>query len=70
MTKRRAHVTEKKGTGSHAGKTVDPGKRPAGEVRPVISSTRHGKPVEREVSDGCAGVVVGIIIAAIYFITL
>ena len=70
MTKRRAHVTEKKGRGGHAGQTVDPGKRPVGNIRPVVSSTRHGRPVEREVSDGCAGVVVGIIIAITYFLTL
>ena len=70
MSKRRAHVTQKKGHGSHAGQTVDPGKRPSGNIRPVVSSTRHGRPVDREVSDGCAGGVVGIIIAAIIFLTL
>ena len=69
MSKRRAHVTEKKGHGSHAGQTVDPGKRPPGNIRPIVSSTRHGRPVERETSDGCAGAIAGIIIAVIIFLT-
>ena len=67
MSHRRSSPSPAKGKGSHAKQSV-PTVRPPGQVKPVVSSRRHGKPVEREVSNGCAGVVVGIIIAAIYFL--
>jgi hypothetical protein len=67
MSHRRSAPSPTKGKGSHLQQQV-PTVRPPGQVKPVVSSRRHGRPVEREVSNGCAGVVVGIIIAAIYFL--
>ena len=67
MSHRRSAPSPAKGKGSHSKEQV-PTVRPPGQVKPVVSSRRHGRPVEREVSNGCAGVVVGIIIAAIYFL--
>lgn len=66
MSHRRASQNAKK-KGVHATEPMKQS-RPKGKVKPVVSSRRHGKPVEREVSDGCAGVAVGIIIAALYFL--
>ena len=67
MSHRRSAPSPAKGKGSHSKEQV-PTVRPPGHVKPVVSSRRHGKPVELEVSDaGCLGVV-GIIIAALYFI--
>ena len=51
MSKRRAHVTERRGRGGHAGKEPVKPNRPTGPVTPVQSRQRHGRPVEREVSD-------------------
>ena len=67
MSHRRSAPSPAKGKGSHSQEQV-PTVRPPGNVKPVVSSRKHGKPVEREVSNGCAGVVVGIIIALTYFI--
>ena len=67
MSHRRSAPSPAKGKGSHSKESV-PTVRPPGQVKPVVSSRRHGKPVEREVSNGCAGVFAGIIIAAIYFL--
>jgi len=67
MSHRRSAPSPAKGKGSHLQQQV-PTVRPPGQVKPVFSSRRHGKPVEREVSNGCAGVLVGIIIAALYFL--
>lgn len=51
MTKRRSHITERRGRGGHAGKQpVQPNRQP-GPVTPVQSKQRHGRPVEREVTD-------------------
>jgi len=66
MSHRRASQNAKK-KGVHGTEPMKQA-RPPGNVRPVVSSRRHGKPVEREVSNGCAGVAVGIIIAALYFL--
>ena len=66
MSHRRASQNAKK-KGVHGTEPMKQA-RPPGNVRPVVSSRRHGKPVEREVSNGCAGVVVCIIIAALYFL--
>ncbi len=67
MSHRRSAPSPTKGKGSHLQQQV-PTVRPPGQVKPVVSSRRHGKPVEREVSDaGCLGLV-GIIIAALYFL--
>lgn len=67
MSHRRSAPSPAKGKGSHSQQHV-PTVRPPGQVKPVVSSRRHGKPVEREVSDaGCLGLV-GIIIAALYFL--
>ena len=69
MTKRRAHVTERRGKGSHAGKQpVKPSRQP-GPVRPVQSRQRHGKPVDREVSD-VNGLEFAYIVAFICFLTV
>ena len=66
MSHRRASQNAKK-KGVHGTEPMKQA-RPPGNVRPVVSSRRHGKPVERKVSDaGCLGVV-GIIIAALYFL--
>ena len=51
MTKRRSHVTERRGRGGHSGKQPVKPYRPTGPVTPVKSKQRHGRPVEREVSD-------------------
>lgn len=67
MSHRRSAPSPAKGKGSHSKEQV-PTVRPPGQVKPVVSSRRHGRPVEREVSNGCAGVFAGIIIAAIYFL--
>ena len=67
MSHRRSAPSPAKGKGSHSKESV-PTVRPPGQVKPVVSSRRHGRPVEREVSNGCAGVFAGIIIAAIYFL--
>lgn len=65
MTKRRAAVIGKRGAGSHHPETVLP-RRPHGEVKPVISRQKNGRPVDREVADaGCMGVVLIILIASI-----
>lgn len=62
MSHRRSHVIGK-GSGAHAPEVQNGNKRPKAPVKPVIS----GKPIRQpEVGDGCAGIVVGIIIAAIY----
>lgn len=69
MTKRRSHVTERRGKGSHAGKEpVKPSRQP-GPVRPVQSRQRHGKPVDREVSD-VKGREFAYIVAFICFLTV
>ena len=69
MTKRRSHVTERRGKGSHAGKEpVKPSRQP-GPVRPVQSRQRHGKPVDREVSD-VQGREFAYIVAFICFLTV
>lgn len=66
MSHRRASQNAKK-KGVHATEPMKQA-RPKGKVKPVVSSRRHGKPVEREVSDaGCLGLA-GIIIAALYFL--
>lgn len=51
MTKRRSHVTERRGRGGHAGKEPVKPNSPTGPVKPVQSKQRHGRPVDREVSD-------------------
>ena len=66
MSHRRASQNAKK-KGVHGTEPMKQA-RPPGHIKPVVSSRRHGKPVEREVSNGCAGVAVGIIIAALYFL--
>lgn len=66
MTHRRSSVLGKKGKGGHQPEAVPQAKR-TGKVKPVVSKTRHGKPIEPDVSDGCAGFLVGIIIA-LYFL--
>jgi hypothetical protein len=77
MSKRRAQQTAHKGRGSTSKKVIYP-KAAKGPVKPVISRTRHGKPVEEpEVSDAglfartvvvsCAVVaIVAVIILLIY----
>ncbi len=68
MSKRRSSVLGKKGKGGHQPEAVPQTKR-TGKVKPVVSKTRHGKPIEPDVSDGCAGFLVGIIIALYFLIT-
>ncbi len=51
MSKRRAHVTERRGNGGHAGKQPVKPNRPSGPVTQVQSKKRHGRTVDREVSD-------------------
>lgn len=48
--KRRAAVIGKRGAGSHHPETLLP-RRPNGEVKPVISKQKNGRPIEREVAD-------------------
>lgn len=68
MSHRRSHVIGK-GSGAHAPELQKGNQHKGAPVKPVISRRQHGKPVkDNEVGDGCAGVVVGIIIAAIYFL--
>ena len=67
MSKRRSHVTERRGKGGHAGKEPVKPSRPPGPVRPVQSRQRHGRPVEREVSD-VQGREFAYIVAAICFL--
>lgn len=70
MSHRRSHVIGK-GSGSHAPELKKGNRRQNAPVKPVVSRRQHGRPVkDNEVGDGCAGVLVGIIIAAIYFFTL
>lgn len=70
MSHRRQHVIGR-GKGQHAPELQRGNQRQNVHVKPVISRRQHGRPVnDNEVGDGCAGVVVGIIIAAIYFLTL
>jgi len=75
MTKRKSHPSGRKGP--HGPEFAPERSRPPGEVKPVVSHTRHGKPVdpynpapakpvEREVTDaGCAGVLIAILVFAV-----
>ena len=51
MSKRRSNVTERRGRGGHAGKEPVKPSRQTGPVTRVQSRQRHGRPVDREVSD-------------------
>lgn len=61
MSHRRSAPSPAKGKGSHSKEQV-PTVRPPGQVRPVVSSRRHGKPVEREVSDADGTVFIAVIL--------
>ena len=69
MTKRRSHVTERRGRGGHAGKQPVQPNRATGPVTPVQSNRRHGKPVEREVAD-VQGRQFAYIVALVCFLTV
>lgn len=75
MSHRRSHVIGK-GSGAHAPELQKGNRRPSAPVKPVISRRQHGRPVkDNDVSDGGGVwiillVLVGIIIAAIYFLAL
>jgi len=72
--KRRSSVIGKRGSGKHQPETT-PNARPPGEVRPVISTKKHGKPMqyafhntdERPITDGCAGIIAAIIAIMLMF---
>ena len=61
MSHRRSAPSPTKGKGSHLQQQV-PTVRPTGQVKPVVSSRRHGKPVEREVSDAGGTVFIAVIL--------
>lgn len=50
MSKRRSSVIGKRGAGKHQPEHV-PNERPAGEVKPIISKTKHGKPVKYDLHE-------------------
>ena len=69
MSKRRAHVTERRGRGGHSGKQPVKPTRPTGPVTPVQSKKRHSRTVDREVSD-VKGREFAYIVAFICFLTV
>lgn len=69
MSKRRSHITERRGKGGHAGKEPVNPYRPTGPVTPVQSRRRHGRPVEREVTD-VQGREFAYIVALVCFLTV
>lgn len=73
MTKRRKHPLGT-GKGRHGSEVQPAGKRPPGEVKPIISRTKHGKMTrnfhdndERPITDGCAGILAAIIALMLMF---
>jgi len=60
MSHRRASQNAKK-KGVHGTEPMKQA-RPPGNVRPVVSSRKHGKPVEREVSDADGTVFIAVIL--------
>lgn len=50
MSKRRASVLGKRGAGTHQPERVS-SNRPAGEVKPIVSKSKHGKPMRYDFHD-------------------
>jgi hypothetical protein len=69
--KRKAHTNGRKGKGGHSREPIRES-RPEGQVKPVVSTKKHGKEMtySREVTDGCAksaAMIAALIIALLLF---
>lgn len=73
MTKRRKHPIGA-GKGRHGSEVQPAAKRPPGEIKPIISKSKHGKMIhqfhdtdQRPITDGCAGILAAIVALILMF---
>lgn len=73
MSKRRKHPLGA-GKGRHGSEVQPAAKRPPGEIKPIISKSKHGKMIhqfhdtdQRPITDGCAGILAAIVALILMF---